>query len=214
MNHQTAARELDHQFLTLLENLGLDSAAKHFLVSRSASRRLAKKMVDSIMTQMGRALTTSDSAKIQHSTASLLTECAESALEEAKNEALRRNHENVSTRHILFGLLKQKDGTAYMFISSLNADIELVTALVERMLQPAKVSIAGPADLAYTEVAENVIELARSEALKLGCRYIGSEHLLLALLLGMKGVEGEALTSIGITEQKIREMIQVKIKEL
>ncbi|MCK9478872.1 MAG: ATP-dependent Clp protease ATP-binding subunit [Firmicutes bacterium] len=62
----------------------------------------------------------------------------------------------------------------------------------------------------FTEHAERALQLANEAALKLGHGYIGSEHILLGLVQEGNGVAAKALTSFGVTGERI----VAKIEEL
>lgn len=59
----------------------------------------------------------------------------------------------------------------------------------------------------YTNSAQKVIDNARKEATKLGHQYVGTEHILLALL-GTKGVAGEVLKEDGVAYDKMLELVE------
>ncbi len=56
----------------------------------------------------------------------------------------------------------------------------------------------------FTEKARSVVELARVEADRAGVNYIGTEHLLAAMLAKGDGKAYEALTAAGITVERVR----------
>lgn len=59
----------------------------------------------------------------------------------------------------------------------------------------------------YTKSAQKALENARQEALSLGHNFIGTEHLLLALL-ATKGVASEVLKENGVSYDKIAELVE------
>ena len=58
-----------------------------------------------------------------------------------------------------------------------------------------------------SEQARRVVVLAQEEARRLNHDYVGSEHLLLALLAVQDGVAARALASLGITLELARERV-------
>jgi ATP-dependent Clp protease ATP-binding subunit ClpC len=55
----------------------------------------------------------------------------------------------------------------------------------------------------YTPRAAKVLELAVREALRLGHNYIGTEHILIALV-SYEGLGGDVLRELGLTEDRAR----------
>ena len=58
----------------------------------------------------------------------------------------------------------------------------------------------------FTDRAREVVVLAREEACNSGHRNIGAEHLLLGLLDQDDGAALQALASLGVTADRVREM--------
>ena len=59
----------------------------------------------------------------------------------------------------------------------------------------------------YTEQARTAIMYAEKMARKCGHSYIGTEHLLAGLIHEEQGTAGMVLRDLGITEDKLKEMI-------
>ena len=60
----------------------------------------------------------------------------------------------------------------------------------------------------FTDRARRVVVLAQEEARMLDHSYIGTEHILLALIREDGGVAAQALESLGITEQAARQQVE------
>lgn len=95
--------------------------------------------------------------------------------------AERLSHTWVGSEHILLGLLKEGNGVAATALSEEGADFEKVIELLKEKVgsgnSPVKLTIND-----FTPRAKRVLENANAERAKLGNSYIGTEHLLLALL--------------------------------
>ena len=63
----------------------------------------------------------------------------------------------------------------------------------------------------FTERARIVVVLAHEEATALRHDYIGTEHLLLGLLREEEGVAAQALTSLGVTEKRVRSQVALLV---
>lgn len=59
----------------------------------------------------------------------------------------------------------------------------------------------------FTQRAQKVLMLAQEEAKKLNHPYVGTEHILLGLISEGEGVAAKALVGLGISAEKVREMV-------
>jgi ATP-dependent Clp protease ATP-binding subunit ClpC len=60
----------------------------------------------------------------------------------------------------------------------------------------------------FTKRSRQSLTLAQDEALRLGHRYIGTEHLLLGLLREEQGVAAKVLARLGVTLERVRQMVE------
>ena len=140
------------------------------------------------------------------------TERAQKALLLAQEEARRLKHSFIGTEHILLGLLKLGSGVAVDALNELGYSLDDVREEVETLLknspeqQPA--DVAG--DLKHTPRAKHVMELSFKIARDLGHQYIGTEHLLLALVQEGQGIAAKALIDLGVELDNL----QTKIMEV
>jgi Clp amino terminal domain, pathogenicity island component len=96
----------------------------------------------------------------------------------AQNAAHQAHNGEITPEHLLLGLLTDADALATKLLTAQHVDPGSVRAAIA--LPPA---IADPPQLIpFSGPARKVLELTFREALRLGHNYIGSEHLLLALL--------------------------------
>jgi ATP-dependent Clp protease ATP-binding subunit ClpC len=113
----------------------------------------------------------------------------------------RRNRGNLvihslELRNILLGLIREHDGIAARALDSLVVNYEPVRARVVEIVGPSNGSSPSPPP--FTERAKKVLELSLRTALQLGHSYIGTEHLLLGLVLEGNGVAVHVLVDLGI----------------
>lgn len=132
------------------------------------------------------------------------TERVRRVLAGARDEANKLRHEYVGTEHILLGLITYDDGVAGAVLQNLKTDLNAATQLIKQTVQPGKAGAPTGPDLPYTSRAKKVIELAMSEAKHLGHNYVGTEHLLLGLLIEEKGIAAQVLTHLGLTVDTVR----------
>ena len=132
------------------------------------------------------------------------TERVRKVLALAREEALRLRHEYVGTEHLLLGLIGEGKGVAAAVLENLSADPDLLREKVEATVKRgSKKAQTGP-DLPYAARAKKVLELAMGEARDLNHGYVGSEHLLLGLLLEAQGIAAQVLRDAGLTVESAR----------
>ena len=132
---------------------------------------------------------------------------ARNAVMAAHNEAIAARNAEGRPEHLVLGLLAEPDAVAGKAIVAQGVLLDAVRQAATAALPPAADEV--PELVPYSPDAKKVLELTFREALRLGHNYIGTEHILLALLEHENG-EG-VLNGLGIdkatTEGHIAEMI-------
>ena len=154
-----------------------------------------------------------------------LTRKAKRVLELAADEARRMKHNYIGTEHMLLALLREKDGLAATILRRLGMNLEKARAQVMEYLglddKPelassnpfggARPQIAGSMNWAsYAGRARRAILLAQEEAKRTQSSHVGSEHLLVGLLLGGDGVAARALRHLGVELEIVRPIVESK----
>jgi ATP-dependent Clp protease ATP-binding subunit ClpC len=122
--------------------------------------------------------------------------------EYAPKEAKRLGHEYLGPEHILLGMLKTQDSVAVKVMINLNIDLqELRKELEKRCEHDGMTLLVDPGN---KDKIQKILEFSREEARKLRHSYIGSEHILLALLRDTTSIASSALGAFSITYQVIR----------
>jgi ATP-dependent Clp protease ATP-binding subunit ClpC len=138
------------------------------------------------------------------------TNRAKQVIKLAKKEAQRLNHNYLGTEHVLLGLLKLGQGIAVNVLRNLNLDYETVRQEVERLVGfGPEIQVYG--DPALTAKVKKVFEFANEEAASLNHNYVGTEHLLLALLRQTDGVAAQVLENLNVNLKDVRKEV---LKEL
>ena len=138
------------------------------------------------------------------------TNRAKQVIKLAKKEAQRMNHNYLGTEHILLGLLKLGQGIAVNVLRNFNLDYETVRQEVEKLVGfGPEIQVYG--DPALTAKVKKVFEFANEEAANLNHNYVGTEHLLLALLRQTDGVAAQVLENMSVNLKDVRREI---LKEL
>lgn len=138
------------------------------------------------------------------------TNRAKQVIKLAKKEAQRLNHNYLGTEHVLLGLLKLGQGIAVNVLRNFNLDYDIIRAEIERLVGfGPEIQVYG--DPALTGKVKKAFEFANEEAAALNHNYVGTEHLLLALLRQSDGVAAQVLENLNINLKDIRKEI---LKEL
>lgn len=99
----------------------------------------------------------------------------------AQNEARAAANTEIGTAHLVLGLLSEPEGLAAAFIRAQGVVLDTVRQAATEALPPAAEGEI-PELIPYDADARKALELTFREALRMGHNYIGTEHLLLALL--------------------------------
>lgn len=104
----------------------------------------------------------------------------------ANQEAQRFNHEYIGTGHVLLGLAKEGSGVGANVLKRLDIDLRKLRMTVEKEMAVGP-DIVTMGKLPQTPQVKKVIDFAIEESQQLGHNYVGTEHLLLALLRDQGG---------------------------
>lgn len=139
------------------------------------------------------------------------TERAQKSLLYAQEEARNMGHNYVGTEHLLLGLLREEDGAAARVLKSLGMEIQNLREYIINLV--GKGNFNFNEGFGYTPRTKRVMELSFYEARNLGHNYVGTEHLLLALIREGEGVAARILKDDNVDFDKIRELIMQIIQE-
>lgn len=134
------------------------------------------------------------------------TERAKKVLTLAQEEAERSHHSYIGTEHLLLGLLREGDGIAAKVLNNLGVDIGKVRQTIDSVLGRNERPITQ--QIIPTTRVKKVIEIAFDEARRMGHNYVGTEHLLLGLLIEGEGIAAHVLEELGATLEKVRAEIE------
>ncbi|NLW91878.1 MAG: ATP-dependent Clp protease ATP-binding subunit [Syntrophomonadaceae bacterium] len=138
------------------------------------------------------------------------TQRARNAVVHAQDEARQLNHPAIGTEHILLGLLREGEGVGARALLNMGVDLEKVRDEINRLIgQKAGTAERSSGDLPITPRAKQVFNLAFDEARLQGVNYVGTEHLLLALVREEEGVAGQVLIGMSIKLDDIREQVML-----
>ncbi len=122
------------------------------------------------------------------------TQRARNTVMAAQNEARAAGHAQIMPEHLVLGLLSEPEGVGAAAIVAQDVALDSVRGAVTAVLPPPAAEV--PAVIPFDPQARKALELTFREALRMGHNYIGTEHILLALLELEDG--GGVLTGLGI----------------
>ncbi len=123
----------------------------------------------------------------------------------AQDEATRAHHSYIGTEHILLGLLREGDGLAAGVLANLGVEIDEVRSSIESALGRNERVIVQ--QIIPTPRVKKVIEIAFDEAKRMNDTYVGTEHLLLGLLIEGEGIAAHVLDDLGASLERVRSKI-------
>ncbi|MEL7648245.1 MAG: ATP-dependent Clp protease ATP-binding subunit [Sedimentibacter sp.] len=117
---------------------------------------------------------------------------AKSAIELAQEEVKRFKQNVLGTEHILLGLMLEQEGIAGKILrSKLNVD-----KIREIIKNTTGVGEQVPEFIAISPRSKYIIELARQYSSQMNVPYVGTEHLLLALIDEGEGIAAQIIKSV------------------
>ncbi len=135
-----------------------------------------------------------------------MTDALRAVLRLARQEAERRHNIYVDVEHLLLGLLRQTDGTAWQLLQQAGADSDALYAQVAEavgMERPEPNPVRG-----YSSAAQRALFRAQQEAHALEHAALDTGHVLLALLAEEDGAVHEALGALPLSAEDVRAFLR------
>jgi len=130
------------------------------------------------------------------------TEHARMVVFRAQEESGRLGDNNVNDGHMLLGLLRVDDCGGLKVLAGLGVAPGAIREAVAKRLSSG--SGRPKQDMELTPRGKRIIDLAYDEARSAGHNYIGSEHLILAMIREGEGPAGLALAEAGLELERAR----------
>ena len=137
------------------------------------------------------------------------TEKANKALNLAVQSAEQFGHSYVGTEHVLLGLLQEGSGVAYAALTSCGVTADSISQRVQ-----ANEIGGAPTHLtadAFTPRTKRVLRSAVAVAARVGSSYVGTEHLLIALVSDSDSYAVGFLNEAGVSMQALVQAIQNRL---
>jgi ATP-dependent Clp protease ATP-binding subunit ClpC len=131
------------------------------------------------------------------------TERARRVILLGQEEASKMGSGHVGTEHLLLGLVSESEGVASQVLQKMGVSLPRVRQEIAAEVEAAGETTSGT-EPKLTPKAKRVLELAADEARRMRHNYIGTEHLLLALLREKDGLAAKVLRKMGLNLEKVR----------
>ena len=133
----------------------------------------------------------------------LFAERTKDSIQKAAESALEHKQNNLDTEHLLFGVLDDGEVITRVF-KQLGIDKEELKSFVSEQMGEGAYEGSSPG---LTPRAKRVLQLSYQEAIELGHNYIGTEHILLALVREDEGLAAQILKKHTATHPKVRQAV-------
>ena len=141
------------------------------------------------------------------------TDRAKKVMELAREEAARLKQDYVGTEHLLLGIIKEGNGTAVDVLIKLQIDIDEVARRIEESVSGDGETLVKGTNLPVTPRAKKVLEKAGMEARNMQSDFIGTEHLLLALIRDPESQAAAILSTMGIDYETLKDEVALIAKD-
>ncbi|MCH8333290.1 ATP-dependent Clp protease ATP-binding subunit ClpC, partial [Candidatus Sumerlaeota bacterium] len=120
----------------------------------------------------------------------------------SKAEAGRLGHDYIGPEHYLLAVIRKGDGLAVEALNNLGVDLEEVKMELERMVEVGKAPTVGL--FSPNAEAKRVLEVSKEVANSMKHGWVGTEHLLLALIKEEDTIGSKCLRQFGVDYEKAK----------
>ncbi len=124
----------------------------------------------------------------------------------ARNEAQRLNHDYVGSEHLLLGLISLGEGVAVEVLRSMGLNLEELRLEVEKSSGSGGGTLME-GELPFSPRLKKLFIFSAKEAKGMNYNFIGTEHLLLAILREGESVAARILKNLKIDIEKVRQEV-------
>jgi ATP-dependent Clp protease ATP-binding subunit ClpC len=137
----------------------------------------------------------------------MFTDRVKKVMQLAREESVRLGNDYVGTEHLLLGLIREGEGVAVAVLRNLGVDLEDLSKDIERSISSSGGMMTIGQMIPFTPRAKKTLEVAAQEARTMGHRYIGTEHLLLALMKDNESAAASSLADVNVEYDRVKEEI-------
>lgn len=130
----------------------------------------------------------------------------------AREEADRFHHSFVGSEHLLLGLITLGQGTAITVLKRMGLVLDTIRAELENQI-PTSPDAPGIRSMPYTPRVKNILSIAAAEARHLNHSCVGTEHILLGLLIDDDNVAARVLKCLDVDVEETRLQIRKELDD-
>lgn len=124
----------------------------------------------------------------------------------APDEAYMLGSQELEPEHVLLAMLKSADGLGYLVLKALRINVLTLQLTIEQSM-PSRMPSLEFYNLPNSDRLNNIINMAGMEAGSLHCDYIGTEHLLLAIIHESKSLCQQYFMRAEISMEQARQAV-------
>lgn len=175
------------------------------VIKEAEAAEAARLAVEDVRRQKADAATSSKLSDLSQSSLAL-TEMVEHAIVLATEEAHRLGHAEVDTDHLLLGLMTEADGLASLALHVWDVKTKELRQESENM--PGREKAETPCESRCGSKVNELILAARKLAQEAKLSYVGTDHVLLALLADEDSAGLKVLRNLSIDTARLKKMLQ------
>jgi ATP-dependent Clp protease ATP-binding subunit ClpC len=141
------------------------------------------------------------------------TDKAHEAFNDAQQIMHELRHNQLDVEHIFLAMLRQPKGLTPRALEKLSVDVGDVARLVERELEratryPYSSQYYNTSQIYLTTRTQRLLQTAKREADRMQDKFVGIEHLLLAIAAEREGTANKILTTLGVTQERLLQVLK------
>ena len=129
----------------------------------------------------------------------------------SQEEARRMGHNFVGTEQLLLGVIGQRHGLGAKALKKVRVTLKKARKEIELYIGRGTGFVAS--EIPFTPRAKRVLEMAVHEGKDLGQNFVGTEHILLALIAESDGVAMRTLDKLNVDIPRLRNIVLALIEE-
>lgn len=137
----------------------------------------------------------------------MFTDRVKKVMQLAREESVRLGNDYVGTEHLLLGLIREGEGVAIAVLKNMGVELDELAKEIENSINSSGGMMTIGQMIPFTPRAKKVLEIAAQEARAMAHRYIGTEHLLLALMKDSESAASNALAAVHVEYDRVKEEI-------
>lgn len=130
----------------------------------------------------------------------------------AQEHAKRLNHDYLGSEHILLAITDVEESVAAVALKNLSVDLRKLRITIEDAIGVGQ-SMMVLGEIPLSSQVKKIIEYAVEEAKRMEHSYVGSEHLILALVKEEEGIGARILSHMGVKYNNLKQEIMKVLGE-